>query len=254
MRLVRVLALSIPLLCLSAAQASTFTPGEFATVTSIDWGYDYTSGSVYPPGGYGPELLVNNYDNVYAASSDLFIVGGGYTMTFTTGADVWAYVGSASGRSPGVLSVSLLDPTNVAGFFGATTVGLALDVDFSATGVLAHPDGVNFGDLIFTDLEDDSEINPSLAAAFDGKTVSEFLAYQESVLGGASTPYALGDIDYLSAETSNAFAGDNVSSFASDHLEMPASQGPPSPAPEPPTWMLLLAASAALPLLGRRSC
>ena len=42
--------------------------------------------------------------------------------------------------------------TSASGFFGGEVVDATLNVDFSNAGLLAHPTGVTFGDLIFQNL------------------------------------------------------------------------------------------------------
>lgn len=242
MRLVRALALSIPVLCLSTAYASDFTTGEYLTYASGVWG---NAGAV-------PQL--SDYDNVELPNSDLVVVGDYYTMTFTSADAVVAYLPSTD--SPGPLTVSLLDPlTSSSGSLGGEVLALRLNIDYSAAGLFAHPDGVPFGDLLLTDLEDFTQISPSFGA-FDGWTVDEFLAYDNYALGGGITPYSYGDLQVLSYYLNNSFNGGNVDDFANDFLELPASStgNPPSPTPEPPTWMLLLSVPLMLPLLRRGSC
>ena len=65
-------------------------------------------------------------------------------------------------------------------------LALRLDVDFSEAGLLTHPAGVPFGDLILTNMAN-VQITSSLSrdyGAFDGLTVRQLLAQMETPLGG----------------------------------------------------------------------
>jgi hypothetical protein len=71
-------------------------------------------------------------------------------------------------------------------------------------------------------------VNFNLNSAFfnlNGMSVSAFLSFSETALGGGSTDgHTLDDIDVIVAELGSSFDAGNVSEFATDHLEAPPSE------------------------------
>jgi hypothetical protein len=97
----------------------------------------------------------------------------------------------------GPLTADLLDPlTSASGFFGGEVVDATLNVDFSNAGLLAHPTGVTFGDLVFQNLGSlvgtpfVNTIDPEIAD-LDGLPIHEVLSEANLVLGGIANPDGL---------------------------------------------------------------
>ena len=164
MRLSRILA-ALAALSFAAlpTRATTFTAGEFVTFNQGEWGET-------PAGGNVGAMLENNFDSIFAPS-DLLEVGihgsAGFSIIFDNPDDLIAYL--PSNGTAGALTADLLDPpSSASGVFGGEVAALALNIAFSDAGLLAHPVGVPFGDLILQNLdmlaayEGDPDIGPEI--------------------------------------------------------------------------------------------
>jgi len=142
-------ALSLPLAL--PAHATTFTDGEFLTWSQVAWGGDpFCDPTVCNISG----ILENDFNSLFAPS-DLLEVGvpgaGGFSMIFDSADAIIAYL-PASG-APGPLTANLLDPVHTAsGALGGEVLTATLNVTFSEDGLLAHPSGASFGDLVLQNL------------------------------------------------------------------------------------------------------
>ena len=135
------------------------------------------SGCSYTPGGWGAppnggnvaSLLYSNFTKFYSKG---LIVGGTYTMKFTTASNLTVYL--PAGTTPGVLKKSYTNPTGPteAGEFADQVIALKLNVDFSNAG------------LIKPGLP-----NLKIAAGFPlaGTKVSDLLILVQKVLGGSTS-------------------------------------------------------------------
>jgi hypothetical protein len=240
------------LLCSGTARADGFTTGGFVTYAQGDWNTDPTATA----------LLENNFGNVYASNGFTLDVGVGYSISFDNATAILNYLPTPGFAAP--LTSDQLDPTSTAsGVFGGDVTDLALDVDFSAAGLLGTST-VPYGDLVLTGWSGD-------LAGLNGMTVSDLLAVAEAELGGSSTTFPIADLDAVVAQTSAAFpAGSTIVNgmvtitdgefvgtlpFATDHLEFPDSApnpNTPTTTPEPSSLLLLSAGLAALGFMKRR--
>ena len=245
MSLVALAALSLTAL---PAHATAFTPGEFVTWSEVEWGEDPTPTNI-------SGVLESQFNSVFAPSYLLEVgIPGptGYSMIFDSADAVIAYL--PPGGAPAPLTADLLDPiTSASGFLGGTVVADTLNVTFSDAGLLAHPAGVTFGDLVFQHLEglvSDPEfpgIGPEIAA-LDGITVREALSDADQVLGGATSPFTPMDLSQLLDLTIRAFNGGGVSNQADTYLALP----PSTAIPEPAVWAMLLIGFGALGIVRHR--
>jgi PEP-CTERM motif-containing protein len=267
MRFVRNLAVPAALaIAALPAHAATFTPGEFVTYAQEEYGTFSRTGEPFNPAV--ATLLENNFDTLYAPFEDLLEVGvpgpAGFSMIFDSADAVIAYL--PAGGDPGPLTADLLDPvTSASGYFGGEVVATTLNVDLSNAGLLAHPAGVTFGDLVFQNLEGlvgtpfvtgvDSGI-----AELDGTPVHEVLSEANLVLGGKAGPVSAGDLAAALYVADYAFKDgllpvatfvDGETFTPSSYLEAPALTSPA--VPEPSTWATLMIGFAGLGLMGWRA-
>ncbi len=249
MRVVGTLAALALSLAAFPALATTFTAGEFVTFNQGEWGET-------PAGGNVGAMLENNFDPIFAPS-DLLEVGihgsAGFSIIFDNPDDLIAYL--PSNGTAGALTADLLDPpSSASGVFGGEVAALALNIAFSDAGLLAHPVGVPFGDLILQNLdmlaayEGDPDIGPEITE-LDGMSVRELLSEADLVLGGATTPFNLDEMAEIVGSTNMVF--DDGFTFTFDKFLA----FPPSTAltvPEPSTWAMLLIGFASLGLVRSR--
>jgi hypothetical protein len=176
--------------------AATFTPGEFITYDQSEYGHDKFGD---PFDSQVSAILENNFDTVFAPFEDLLQVGvpgpAGYSMIFDSPDALLAYL--PAGGSPAPLTADLLDPlTSASGFFGGEVVDATLNLDFSNAGLLAHPTGVTFGDLVFQNLGSlvgtpfVNTIDPEIAD-LDGLPIHEVLSEANLVRVASPTRTAL---------------------------------------------------------------
>lgn len=234
------LVLALILVCSGASRADSFAPGFMTTHDQDAWSDDPTAVA----------LLVNNYNSVYSSSFGVVQVGlpdPGFSIQFTDSAFVLDYL-PATGP-PGALNVDLIDPlVSSSNAFGGEVLALTLNINFSAVGLLPHTSAIPFGSLVLTGLDGTS------IAGLDGLTVSQVLAIDNTALGGGSTGYGLGGfseldgLDSLTADLNSSFGAGGVSDFADAHLT--ATNGNPTPMPEPSSVLLLACGLLGLGMLG----
>lgn len=240
------------------AHATTFTLGEFVSYSQGSWGQDPACNQF---GCNAAAVLENNFNSVFAPS-ELLEVGNpgaaGFSLIFDSPDAIITYL-PANG-APGPLTVTLDDPvTSASGVLGGEVVTAALNVAFSDAGLLGHPAGVPFGDLVLENLDGlvgtpiyGGEFGPEIAE-FDGMSVRELFADAKLMLGGgasALTPEEmftlLNDVDMSFAEGVILSSGAEIDglpdTFATEYLALPSAPT----VPEPSTWAMLLIGFAGL--------
>ena len=140
----------------------TFTPGG--------WGA--------PPAGNNPgQLLHDNFDDVYP---DNFVVGIGYTITFTEAEKITDFLPITGGNRGGGLSTNYIDPEpndlSSGKSLAQQTIALKLNIDFNNAGLLGTTDPL---------LKDLYVVDP--ASHCYGWTVEEVLLAAEEILGGGDS-------------------------------------------------------------------
>jgi hypothetical protein len=232
------------------ADATTFTDNEFVTWSQVLWGEDPAVGNI-------SYTLETEFDTLFAPS-DLLEVGisgaRGFSMIFDSADAIIAYL--PTGGTPGPLTANLLDPvTTASGALGGEVVAATLNVLFSDDGLLAHPSGVTFGDLVLQNLEslvDDPVfgfgIGPEIAQ-LDGMTVRGVLADANSLLGGAASPFTSQEMFTLLNDIDMSFNSGPVSGFATEYLALPEGLT----VPESSTWAMLLIGFMGLGIVGWRA-
>lgn len=221
------------------AAAAPFTFDEFVTYDQTVWGGPLIAGTP-------PQLIHDNFHSLYPGVFELGIPlsSGGHFIDFTDQSTLLVYLPQS--QAPGALNANVTDPDSTSsGIFGGQIAALKLDIDFSDANLLAHPSGVAFGDLVVAGLTGG-------LAGVDGLTIRQASSIANVMLGGGSEPYSFVDFSQFLTDINASFDGGFVSVFAQDHLQLPAVA---TPAPEPSTWLLMLAAMAGFggKVLRRRS-
>ncbi|MEY2487236.1 MAG: hypothetical protein QOH39_2884 [Verrucomicrobiota bacterium] len=198
--LVALLTLSSP----PAAPASSFAPGDFHTYGQAEWASDPTA----------TNLLQGDFGLVYGSTGGTLRVGTAMlSITFDGGNFVIAYL-PASGP-PGPLNEELDDPTNTSsGVYGGDVTALALNVDYSAFGLLLGTSTLHFGELTLKGFT-------GALAGLNGMLVKDFLALNETALGGGSTPISIANLDPVLQQVNGSFTTGVLTQFAQAHLEAP---------------------------------
>jgi hypothetical protein len=184
--------------CVDGAPGCGWKDGDMITLTQSDWGDSVA----------GEDLVLANYDTVYAPFS-VFQVGGGFTITFGDAADLLTYLPAIGAVGP--LDSNLLDPTSSSsGAFGGDVSALKLNVDFSDAGLVHGTSSARVGDLTVCGL--------AATPGFNGSNVRGVLAALNAALGGGAAAYPLTDLDDLAVQINAAFFGGAASTFAQQHL------------------------------------
>ena len=207
----------ITLVCTCPSPASTWSAGQVITYSQDEWGASPSAAST---------LLLNQFFTVY--TTGLVEVGRpapiGFFMQFDNPSDIITFL-PASGTA-GSLNADLLNPsTTSSGDFGGEVLALQLNVDFSDAGVLLGTSAIRFGDLVLT--------NVNGFPLLDGLTVRQVLGDANTLLGGGTSVYSIGELDGVIDSLNLSFDGGAPSSFAQNNLL------PPTPVPEPASLFLL---------------
>lgn len=187
--------------CTPGTAGCGWQPGDLVTFDQVQWG---------TPGSTAGNLMSTKFGAIYLSSAGVLEVGvagtGGQSIRFTGGASVLAYL-PASGP-PQTLTNDVSDPTATSsGVFGGEVTALAVNVDFSAGGLLGGSVTTDFGDLSICG-----------ATGLSNMTVSSFLALAENTLGGANTGLTPTQLLSLVQQVNAAFQDGTPSTFAQDHL------------------------------------
>jgi hypothetical protein len=219
------------------AGATSFSQGEFVSYDQSIWG-----GPVIP--GTPPQLVHDNFSTLYPGVLELGIPqsSGGHFIDFTDSGPLLIYLPQSAPAA--ALNANVTDPdSSTAGIFGGQTAALRLNIDFSDAGLIDHPSGVTFGDLVFTGLT-------GSLAGLDGMTVRQLSTIANVLLGGGVAPYTIAAVSPFLTDVNASFQGGFVSAFAQDHFDLP--EVITTPVPESSTWSLMLLAIAGLVLQVRR--
>jgi len=175
--------------------------GALTTYSQDDWGNSTSTAG---------QILTFDFGAVYPGGVGVGIPGtAGFSMQFSGGSDVIAYL-PASG-TPGPLTADVSDATSSSsGEFGGLVLSLQLDVDLGDTGYLAGSSTTKFGDL--------TVCNVTTLPAVNGLTVRQILADANTLLGGGSSIAQIGALDPVIDALTGAFEGGAPSVFAQQHL------------------------------------
>jgi hypothetical protein len=214
------LLLALTLACAGAANANSFQIGAFVTNTQSNWADITTNAGA---------ALSANFSSVYSPQGGGLIVGSSsaFYMLFTDALSVQMYLPTTG--APGSLTNSFIDPlTSPSGQFGGEVVALKLNIDFENAGFLLGVSGVPFGNLVLTNFG-------STLSGLNGLTVSQFLADDNTCLGGGSCLFTISTMNTVTADLNNSFSNGTPSTFADTNLALPGSV---TPTPEPSSLLL----------------
>lgn len=182
--------------CTPGTAGCSWRQGDMLTYTQAQWG---TAGMT------ARSLLNSTFAQLYPSG---FIVGGAHVISFTQSDRLATYITTQSGPAA-PLDQNLLNPdSSSSGVFGAQVVTLQLNVDYNETN---HISGLyDLGDLRFC--------GTSLSA-LNNKTVAEFLATANLILGGDTTQaFTVGTTSSIVNSLNQAFDGGTPSTFAQTFL------------------------------------
>src|SRR5271166_1276970 len=142
-----------------------------------------------------------------------------FSMIFDEASAITAFLPGEG--APGPLTADLLDPaTSASGVFGGEVVALTLNIAFSDAGLITHPNGVAFGDLVLTGLT-------GADAQFNGLRVRDLLPIMNTLLGGGAGPgITIDDAFELTNTVDMSFNGGPISTFGMNNLELPPGATP----------------------------
>ena len=191
-------------MCTPGSPGCGWQTGQLVTYGQGIWGGDPTLDA-------GAELLVADFDTVYAAKGAL-VVGSpsGFTMSFDDASSVLTYQPSIGPYGP--LDGSVLDPISTAsGAFGGDVLALQLNVDFTDAGLLHGTSSDRFGDLTLCGLT-------AVQAPLNGESIRQFLANMNTLLSGGNAVLAIGDLGTLVGDVNASFSSGTPSTFAQLHV------------------------------------
>ncbi|MFT3696247.1 MAG: hypothetical protein QM831_24115 [Kofleriaceae bacterium] len=203
--------------CTPGAPGCGWKDGDMESYGQNNWGEkDPISGA---PATHSAQLLVANYDTVYAATAGIMTLGiplaqGGKQLRFSN-ADPsrdGLFVYLPQFNAPAALNANLDDPeVTSAGIYGGQVAALQLNIDFNNAGLLGGTAAVRYQDVRLCGLTGG-------VAGLNGSTISQLRDVVNTSLGGGSTPYTITDLSSLLTSVCEAFQNKDVSTFAQDHL------------------------------------
>lgn len=187
--------------CTPGTAGCGWQAGHLVTFSQVQWGTTGTTAA---------NLLSSSFGPLYVSSGGVLEVGipgsGGQSIRFTGGAAVVTYLPSSGPAQ--ALTNDVSNPTTTSsGILGGEVTALALNVDFSAGGLLGGSVTTDFGDLSICGV-----------TGLSNTSVSSFLAIAENTLGGANTGYSPAQIVTFAQDLNSAFQDGAPSTFAQDHL------------------------------------
>jgi hypothetical protein len=195
------------------AHAGLFVNDEFFSFSQNTWG---ASPGVSPQAA----LVRDDFDARYPVGLIAGSTAANY-IVLTSATPVLDYLPSTGPAAP--LNAILVDPTTTAsGVFGGQVVGLRLNIDFNDFGLLSHPAGVAFGDLLLSGLT-------GSVAGLDGLSLRQFQVIANDMLGGLAEPFPIADFSVVLMQINGAFEGGFHTAWADAHLDVPAVAAVPEP-------------------------
>ncbi len=155
-------------------------PGDFRTQTQGGWG---TAANGNNPGVYRDAAFS-------AAFPEGIVIGGGFSLTFTSSQSVQNFL--PAGGTPSALTESAVDPSS-GNVFAGQVLALTLSVGFDLYDEDFGASDVNLKDLVFVD------------GTFEGWTVEAVLAEANNVLGGGSSNFTASELSDAAASVNENF-------------------------------------------------
>lgn len=179
--------------------------GMFRTQTQGGWGAP-------PNGNNSGAYLHANFDAAFG-SLTVGCYPGNYYVKVTSATEITNLL--PIGGSASVLTSNYTDPASLKNVLVGQLISLKLSVGFDAYDPNFSPSNVALGDMVIA------------SGTFQGKSVSEFIAIADKVLGGCSSAYSVQDV--LSTATSinenfdNGTTNNGYLTCPSDSSQPPAS-------------------------------
>jgi len=147
--------------------------GMFRTQTQGGWGAT--------PNGNNPGVYLHaNFAAAFGSSLTVGCYPGNYYVKVTSATEITNLLPIGGGAS--VLSANYTDPSSLKNVLVGQLISVKLSVGFDAYDANFSPSNVALGDMVIG------------SGAFQGKSVSEFIAIADKVLGGCSSDYSVQDV------------------------------------------------------------
>ena len=164
--------------------------GQLTTVTQGGWG-------AAPHGGNPGTYLHKNFAAAYPSGLTVGCAAG-HWVKYTSADAITEFL--PAGGTPGVLTANATDPAfkSIKNVLIGQVTALALNVGFDAFDPSFGKAGINLGDMVIG------------SGPFAGKTVSQFLAIANDVLGGCSTDFTPATVNETADKINSNYDGGNV--------------------------------------------
>jgi hypothetical protein len=188
---------------LALTGASAWQNGDVITYSQSGW----------DTGGSGESTLGLHFFSVYGSTSGVVEIGipgaSGFSMSFSGYSAVFDYLPALGPFA--ALDADLSDPSgSSSGELGGEVLALQLNVDFSDAGYTLGNAGLPFGDLTLCGV--------TTLPTLNGLTVRDFLALENTLLGGGSNGYTIADLALIIVPLNASFAAGTADTFAQTHL------------------------------------